>query len=388
MVMSCPSDGTLRALVDGEPMADLLQQQEWKEHLAGCPDCQKRSAAIAHQAARAQAMLTVLAPVPNEIPPDARTALARFQARRQLAAASLTQKLFASPLFPAWVALGAVLLLGLTFAMAPARSWAQQILAMLRVQEIAVVPFDAQAFDDPANRDRLRKTFAQLMSDKLVVTMKAGEPQTIENPDQVGEIAGFKVRLLESQTPNIRVLGEQAFQMNVNLERLQAILDEVGRSDLHFPSSLEGALIAAHVPKIVFAQYGSCSGGNPPQEGSTNHCTVLIQAPSPTVSVPPGLNLAEVAEVALQLGGMSAEQAHRFSQSIDWTSTLVLGIPRGRSYQSVSVDEVQGTLIDQSRSREPSGSRYSLIWVKNGMIYALSGPGDSAAALTLAQSLK
>jgi hypothetical protein len=390
MVMSCLSDGILRARLDGELSQDPLQQQEWDRHLDTCADWRKRSEAMAEQADRTQAILAVLAPLPSEAPSDARITLARFQARKQLAGASLKEKLLRSRLLPAGAGLAAALFLGAILAAAPTRTWAQQILAMLRVQEITVVPFEIEAFNHPANRDRLGKTIAQLMSDKLVVTIKPGEPKVVEHPEQLGEMAGFKVRLLDSQaqSPTIKVLGEQAFQMTINLDRLQAILDEAGRSDLHFPPAVDGALIAAYVPKIVFAQYGRCSNRDEPTADSAGDCTSLAQAPSPTVSFPPSLNMAQVAEVGLQLGGMSAEAAHRFSQSIDWSSTLVLGIPHGRSYQSVNVDGVQGTLIDKSRRHEPSGSRYSLLWVKDGIIYALSGSGDSQAALTLAQSLK
>ncbi len=98
--------------------------------------------------------------------------------------------------------------------------------------------------------------------------------------------------------------------------------------------------------------------------------------------------MAQIAEVGLQLGGMSAEAAHRFSQTVDWTSTLVVGIPQGTSYETVEVDGVQGTFIDQSKRGERSRRSYKLLWVKNGVIYVLAGSGDSAQALTLAASLK
>jgi tRNA(Ile)-lysidine synthase TilS/MesJ len=50
----------------------------------------------------------------------------------------------------------------------------------------------------------------------------------------------------------------------------------------------------------------------------------------------------------------------------------------------VSVDGVTGTLILQ-KDYVP---KYMLLWVKEGIVYALSGPGDSSTALAIAASIK
>jgi len=390
--MSCLSDGILRARFDDQ--LSQPQLQECEQHLASCADCRRRSEAIAHDAKRVSVVLSTLGPLPSETPSDDKIPWARFQARTpERPSVPLVNELLSRRLLPAWGALAAVCLIGITLTFAPARSWAQRILAMLRVQKITVVPMDWNALNNPANRDRLGKSIAQLVSDEVVVTIKPGQPQVVESPAQAEELAGFKVRLLgnQSEPPEIRIVGEQAFHGTVNLDRVHAILDEAGRSDLQFPASLDGATIAVHIPKIVLTQYGNCSrhrGENKAdvETKSETGCINLVQAPSPTVSVPPELNMAQIAAVGLRLGGMSAEAAQRFSQTVDWTSTLVLGLPQGTSYQTVDVDGVQGTWIDQSR--RGGRSRYSLLWVKNGIIYALAGSGGSTDALTLAQSLK
>ena len=104
--------------------------------------------------------------------------------------------------------------------------------------------------------------------------------------------------------------------------------------------------------------------------------------------MPPDLNIAEIVEVGLQAAGMSAEQARAFCQNVDWTSTLVIPLPRFvNSYKTVEVDGVEGTLIDLPRlgSTRPAG--YTLVWVKNGVIYSLMGFGDSGNAVALAETL-
>jgi len=56
------------------------------------------------------------------------------------------------------------------------------------------------------------------------------------------------------------------------------------------------------------------------------------------------------------------------------------------TYEQVSVDGVTGTLI--TRDRGPASQHYSLIWVKNGIIYGLSGAGTAQQATALANSIQ
>src|SRR2546427_5170947 len=55
---------------------------------------------------------------------------------------------------------------------------------------------------------------------------------------------------------------------------------------------------------------------------------------SPTVSVPPDLNMSDIAEAALELAGMSPAEARSFCQTVDWSSTLVVPIPRSEEHTS------------------------------------------------------
>jgi hypothetical protein len=204
------------------------------------------------------------------------------------------------------------------------------------------------------------------------------------------------VRLLSvrSDAPKIAVQGEGAFQITLNRDRLQGILDEFGRSDLQLPSSIDGALVAVHIPKAVRAVYGQCpqprEGDSPKPAPATDlaGCVVLAEVPSPTVSVPPELNVQQLATLALQAAGMSAQDAQTFCDTVDWTSTLVLPIPRDAgSYETTSVDGVQGTLITL-RGWAHGMPGYSLLWVKSGIIYSLTGFGSADQAVPLAESLE
>lgn len=401
--MSCLSEGILQARLDGELGEDELRGAD--AHLATCATCRERAQALAAQAAEVRRAMGALASAPDEAADDAGFALARFRAEHGGAlpgSSGWLGALFAPRWRPAWAGLGVAALVVACFSFAPARSWAQRILAMLRVQKIAVVPIDLHALPGPESAGAQGRMVSQLLSDSVVVTMSPGEPQLAADAARASQLAGFPVRMLGSATsaPQIKVQGEQAFQMTLNRDRLQAVLDGLGRSDLQLPASVDGAIVAVHIPKVVMAVYGNCpnrstrNSETPPQPGEFANCLVLAQVPSPTVSVPPDLNIQQLAELGLQAAGMSAQDAQAFCQTVDWTSTLVLPIPRdGGAYETVSVDGVQGTLITFQRmirsARGPASiSGYALLWVKNGFIYSLTGFGSPDQAVSLANSLE
>lgn len=279
----------------------------------------------------------------------------------------------------AFVGVGAVLLLIVLFSFAPARSLGQRILSMLRVQKVAVVPFDMEAVSAAAN-SRTRP-LAQVISDRVVVTIKPGEPQVETSPAAAASAAGFQVKNLDTLgDPNrIVVRDESAFHLQLDRDRILALFEAAGRPDVTVPADVDGAIVAVHIPKGVEMSYGQCSGSNAPG------CIHFTQIPVPAISIPPSLNMAGLAEAALQIGGMSAAEANAFCQTVDWSSTLVIPIPRNASSsRTVPVDGVNGTLVETNGRR---GADYALIWVKNRQLFALSGLGSPDQALAAAESL-
>jgi hypothetical protein len=104
------------------------------------------------------------------------------------------------------------------------------------------------------------------------------------------------------------------------------------------------------------------------------------------VSIPAGLNVEQLAQIGLELAGMSPNQAHDFLKTVNWKMILGISVPRSmRSYEAVEVSGVQGTLLNTAGRRGPT---YTLIWAKNGMAYSLTGFGNSGGAVALADSLK
>ena len=408
--MTCINDGILRAHLDGQLAGAELA---WvTEHLISCADCRACFEKLRAGSSQMEDLLATLAPAADSIAINPATAHARFDNQYGTASESRARwiaRLFAPRWRPAWGFVAVAMVVTIVVSFNPVRTWAQRIMAMLRIQKIQVVTIDPTTLISGSEPDsRPYKLINQFIADNVVVTMDPGKPDVVSNVARAAQSAGYPIRIISSlgAPQNVEVNGETAFQMTINRDRIGILLDEIGRSDIHIPESANGALIAVHIPKTVISIYGDCpvrhryTSSNPQSQAEAlaerkmermanikdTNCTYLIQAPSPTVSVPPDLNMSEIAEAALELAGMSPAEAQSFCQTVDWSSTLVVPIPRNSSsYETVTVDGVEGTLITETLSQ---GNRYSLLWIKNGVILSLSGHGNSSDALSLAASLR
>jgi hypothetical protein len=383
--MKCLTDQALRALIDQE--APEPEREVAGRHLKQCADCRARLERMSHES---------LAPGNVTEPPRA---FERFQARLASEGDVSVQRSFLRGFFaahplPAWGTLATTALILVLVTFAPARSWTQRVLAMLRVEKVTVVPLDLK-FDRNSDTQALIR---KVISDEVTVTISAGKPQFVADASQATQMAGFPVRTFTDmkEAPKIGVVGEQAYIMKLDQSRLQAVVDSIGKSDLQVPKSVDGQEIAVHVPKSVFLRYGNCpdkrKGSKPGAEDQSTKsgsegCIMFAEVPSPIVSVPPELKVGQLFQVALQAGGMSPEEAQTFCSKVDWKSTLVVPIPRGASsYSEEPVDGVKGSLITGKGFRGRS-HEFTLIWVKNGIIYSIHGSGGPEEARALARTL-
>jgi hypothetical protein len=270
----------------------------------------------------------------------------------------------------------------------------------LRVQKVQAVNVDLSSFTNPNANPALHDMVAKMISDKVVVT-KSEKNQPASDPAMAAKLAGFPVELLGNRkdSPKLVVSGEHDVTMTVDRSRLQAIFNEAGHPDLVVPQSLDGASVAVQIPRAVQAQYGNCPTpttatnavasnitGPTPASTEFSNCLRLREGPSPTVNVPRGLDIEHLAQIGLEVAGMTPAQSQDFLHTIDWKATLSMSVPRFlRSYESVKVNGVQGTLLTLAGRRGPG---YTLIWAKNGTVYSLVGFGDSSEAVNLANSLK
>lgn len=393
--MTCISEGTLRAYGDAELEGQELL--EVREHLEKCSDCRRRSEELAAIASRVHERLSTLAGGAETSPVNAQVALSRFKAQHDGSEPqnSSVAGLLSRRWRPVWVTAFAAALVIVCLTFPPARSLAQRFLQTLRVEKIQPITVDTSALE---GNDTLKQRLGQMISDKVVVTVDE-KMQPASSAEAASELAGFKVQLVGARTdvPELTVLGQHSFHMTMDVTRLQDVFDQAGRSDLRVPASADGATIAVQIPRGVLLRYGNCPAPQHERHakeerrsepGEFKNCLHLLEVPSPLVSVPSDLDIAPLAETALQLAGMSPSQAKEFCRTVNWKSTLVLPLPHFiQSYELVDVNGAQGTLISHLAGRAGRGANYTLVWVRNGMIYSLVGFGNSGEAVALANSV-
>ena len=391
-------DATLRALLDHE--LDSGQRTRAEGHLKACDACQERRNAMAARAARVAAVMSAAVPSDALSAASAEAAYARLEPR-------LTDRRRKWP--TSWIQLrrrwgaawgGAAIVLALTTALSfpSVRVWAGEFLGLFRVQHVTVLPMDITRLSAFSDNSPLATQLSQLLSSSVTFTRQAGPPQAAETSAQASQMAGFDVRLPTNRTdaPVLIVQSGEAFDVMIDQARAQSLIEAAGLTDLQLPASIDGATISIDIPTGVTAGYGDCPAleqalsedmetrGSPGRQYI--NCLMLAEMPSPTVSTPPDLDIEQLAEIGLQFTGMTAEQAREYSQTIDWTSTLVIPVPRnGASYEQVDVDGEIGYLIQRPTDETP---QFALVWVKDGIIYAIGGLGNHAQdALDMANSM-
>lgn len=299
-----------------------------------------------------------------------------------------------------WLILAVIVLIAGGLSIPAVRNAGLKSLQSLRMQKVQAVNADFSPYVDAGANPTLHQMVTQMISDKVQVETNE-EDQPAADAAAASKLAGFNVLLLSARkdAPKLTVGGAHKIDVSVDRARLQAIATEAGHPEIAMPQSLDGATVAVQVPRSVQLQYGTCPTaanagqvvadnitGPTPTTTQYSDCVRLREGPTPVVNMPSSLDVAGLAEIGLETAGMTPAQAKDFLHTVDWKAVLTLAVPRSlRSYQTVAVDGTNGTLLAMAGRRGPG---YALIWTKDGVVYSLTGFGDSSQAVTLADSLK
>jgi hypothetical protein len=276
-----------------------------------------------------------------------------------------------------------LLMVGL-FAMPSVRASAQAFLDLFRVRNFAAVSVD------PARLEQFRSgsvDLKALLGDHIETLREPGPLRVFPDAQSAGSAAGILVRVPAAlpaglTADTIAVQGEGEARLTADAAKLGEIMRGLGIEDLTVPSALEGARITIRMPAVVSIRYRG--------EGSR---ALLIQARSPEVALPDGVDLAQMGEIGLRIAGLDAGEARRFARSIDWHSTLLVPVPAGvSSFSEVGVRGNRGLLIrfsgEGGESSRPHRRESALMWSEGDMVYALVGDLDRLSLVEMAGSLQ
>ena len=283
--------------------------------------------------------------------------------------------------FRKWFAAAAsIAVASFAFTLPPVQAAAEAFLDLFRVRNFTGVHFD------PQRLNTLEQSGFNPESIFGAIEPLTEEPQptSYATAADAGAAAGIRVRVpawLPQGYSSTGIMGssEMAARITLNTVGLQALLDTLGLADVELPQGLDGQTATVRIPPIVTQSYVSSDG-----ERSVH----VIQARSPDVSFPAGIDLSKLAYAGLRVLGMSRDEAYRMSVTVDWRSTLIVPVPsQAVAYRPINVAGNEGLLIEGLAQNEihPGGV---LMWSSGEQTYAVAGAVSGEELLEIAQNLQ
>jgi hypothetical protein len=281
----------------------------------------------------------------------------------------------------------AVALAAIAFTLPAVRATAREFLDLFRVQRFAAVPVDTERL---ARLEQQGMDLKSVLGPQIEVLEQPVKPEDVDGTQAASEMAGIDVRqprLLPEKTAfaGVAVGRPGAFRVRLDVAKLRSLAEVMGADPAQVPDAWEGTTVEIHAPPVVILKY---------RRGDSEF--VLLQSRVPSVELPPGLELAQLGELGLQMSGMSPAEARLFARTIDWRSTLLVPIPAaGGNFREVEVRGRKGLMVTgQPRIKNPDGStrpgrwRSVLLWADPDRVYAAAGPSHGPEILQMAESIE
>lgn len=376
--MQCADHGLLRAYLD-----DALPPQQRAEvaaHVAECASCRERLSTLRASAAQVSALLgppatladpaavferlkSGIAPPSPQTPRRTMMQTQRWQTARR-----------------SWLGtVGAALAIVSLLIFPPVRAAADELLQIFRVRQVVFFPVDQGRIDQ---LEELDVAGATLFASEPTVVNTPAPPRDVESVGEASQAVGFAVRapaaLPEAPAEGtITVRDRTVLSMQVNVDALRQLLAIAGIDDVSLPDALGEEPITVDVRPWAAQRYAG-----------QGWRIELYQGHSPDVTLPEGVDLAELGRTGLRVLGMSEAEAETFSRQVDWASTLVVPIPpQVQDVRSVRVNDHDGLLVG---TREGGGQSWLLYWQEGDLFYILAANGalSDAEVLAAANSLR
>lgn len=375
-------DAELRAFAEGQ--LDDASRERVQTHLDGCASCRERLDRVRKELATLDEQLALLAPGASQRP-RAELALARLHARiadnyKPLAGGIMLRK---SGLSRNWQralsGLAAMVIVAVLLSIAPVRAAASELLSFFRLEQVVVLPVSIQEIE------HLERVSSELGRDFFPGDWEEieepGEPQHPATVAEAGDLAGFPVRTPATHPApdEIVVRGQMVTRFEPDLEMMQLLFETAGLSPDLVPPEVDGEAFDFTMPVSVVQIWGD-----------EEEALMVMQMRTPTVDYPDGVDEDALGEALLQLLGFSAEEAAAFSETIDWSTTLLLPLPGDQmTAELVVVDGTEGYVITEIPSDGDEDVNYtSVLWQKNGFVHVIGGSEDAATLLDIANSLQ
>ena len=333
--------------------------------------------------------MNALAP---ETTPPVKVARARLDQKITEKEQNMWQKVFARKFRPVWATLAVIAVLAVSFSFPQVRAIATSFLGLFRIEQVEAVEVGISLNDLSSEMEANFMAIDSLIGDQIEV-QQIGDPVPVNSIAEAEALAGYQVRVpTELADAEQRIVFQPAstISFTIDRERWQAMIDSMGYGDqFNIPKAADGAEVKFNLPNTVVIGFGECDineAQDMEDAGLPGSCTILMQTEQPTIEAPPGMDINQAGQMVLQVLGMSPAEAEAFSNRVDWATTLVVPVPQGADYRSVVVDGAEGVILEDAYAA--GNARFTMLWVKDGMFYALSGDGTRYSPLRIGNSLE
>jgi hypothetical protein len=362
-------DGSLRRMQD-EPFSipDVKRQ-----HVAGCPECRERAAAMGADAALAAMLVgpraqfdasSALSQVRGRIASDEITPSisrwGRLTAALQLRSYRLVR--------PASAAAAAAILVG-AVALTPAGSAAQSFFTIFQPKQIVVVPITPGEL-------RLLPPLAKFGT--LHTSGSTTKPKPVDSAAAASTVSGLAVLVPSSLPPAIpssvtyQVIAGTTSTFTFSAAKAKAAAAALHKALPPMPARVNGSTLQLETSPAVVTTYGKADAT----------ALVIGQMRAPKISST-GVSVSELENYLLSLPGVTPQLRSELKAIGNPDTTLPIPVPVNvANAQSVSVQGVKGISIGDS-----TGLGSGVVWTKNGVIYGVAGSLSESQVVAIANSL-
>jgi hypothetical protein len=293
-------------------------------------------------------------------------------------------------LAPALATAAVVVMVAGLFLVPSMRAAAQSVLDLFRVRNFAAVPFDASRMDrlrELAGEKNGQSADPVRLGVEKVEVLKDSGPARVYPTLEAGAAAAGLTRVRTTgwlptgmAADSVRVQDETASRLTLSTARLRSVLDALDLRDVQVPA-LDGKQITVRMRPALIQTYRS-----------PKRHVMLAQSEGPEVTLPEGVDLAQLGEIGLRVLGLEAGEARRIAHSVDLRTTMLVPVPaNAASFRQVTVQGRPGLLILSSGNApngQPRREGSLLLWTEGDRVLALGGDVREMDLMQMAESLR
>jgi len=273
-----------------------------------------------------------------------------------------------------WLALaGVAVLFAASFAFAPVRGLATEVLQVFRIQKVQTISFDQ------ADLERISSALEsggghvnlEAMGDAWVDGTLDQREMTLA---EAQELFDFSLRLPAIDgTPSVTVQSAATYRFRLHVSKVNEALRSFGATHL-LPDSLDGKVFSVRISPILMAEYG---------DGENRKSVLVGEGHSPELVMPEGVNPLEIRDVLVNLPFLPEDVRSRLASIGDWQHTLLIPTADGTS-REVTIDGVSAVIVTPKDETRPGTG---VIWNREGVVYGVAGDLTPTEAQQYAKSM-